>query len=195
MTRRRIPALVLAVVVALTGCTSMSGTGDKGFVSGDGQLEVRDASDREAPIELTGEGLDGEPLDLADFRGKPVVINVWGAWCTYCRDEAPDVVGAAEELGDEASFVGINLRDSSPETAQSYERTFGVEFPSFYAPDGKAMLAFPGTLTPSTIPATVVLDAEGRVAASIIGRLPSQQTLVDVTRDVADETAQGSANG
>ena len=42
-----------------------------------------------------------------------------------------------------------------------------------------------------TIPAFAVLDAEGRVAASIIGKLPSQQTLVDVTQDVVDETRDG----
>lgn len=191
MSPRRLVALLVAGMIALTGCTSLSGTGEKGFVSGDGQLSVRTASEREPAVELTGEGLDGEALDLADYRGQPVVINVWGAWCTYCRDEAPDLVAAAEELGDEAQFVGINLRDSSPATAKGYERTFGVEFPSFYSPDGKAMLAFPGTLAPNSIPATVVLDAEGRVAASIIGRLPSETTLVEVVRDVAKESADG----
>jgi len=180
----------LAVLLA-TGVLALSGTEEKGFVSGDGQLTLRTAEEREEPIELTGEGLEGESLDLADYRGTPVVINVWGAWCTYCRDEAPDVVGAAAELGDDAQFVGINLRDSSAATAMGYERTFGVEFPSFYSPDGKAMLAFPGTLTPNSIPATVVLDAEGRVAASIIGRLPSRATLVEVVRDVAEESADG----
>ena len=191
MTPRPLAVLLAAGVLTLAGCTSLSGTDEKGFVSGDGQLTLRTAAEREQPIELTGEGLEGESLDLADYRGAPVVINVWGAWCTYCRDEAPDVVGAAKELGDEAQFVGINLRDSSPATAMGYERTFGVEFPSFYSPDGKAMLAFPGTLTPNSIPATVVLDAQGRVAASILGRLPSQTTLVEVVRDVARETADG----
>ena len=44
-----------------------------------------------------------------------------------------------------------------------------MPYPSFYSPDGKAMLAFAGVLTPNSIPATVVLDGEGRVAASIIG--------------------------
>ena len=42
-----------------------------------------------------------------------------------------------------------------------------------------------------TIPAFAVLDSEGRVAASIIGKLPSRQTLVDVTKDVVDETRDG----
>jgi hypothetical protein len=66
-----------------------------------------------------------------------------------------------------------------------------VPYPSFYSPDGKAMLAFPGTLSPNTIPAFAVLDAQGRVAASIIGKLPSKQTLVDLVGDLRTQTVDG----
>ncbi len=156
---------------------------------------MRTASEREQPIELEGEDLEGEPLDLSDFRGTPVVVVVWGSWCGPCVAEATEVVDAAEELGDEAQFVGINLRDSSTAQAQAFVRNYDVPYPSFYAPDGKEMLAFEGVLAPNSIPSFVVLDEEGRVAASILGELPSTQTLVDVTRDVADETAEGSADG
>lgn len=188
-------SLVLAGVLVLTGCTSLAGTGEKGFVSGDGQLSVRSVAEREEPIELTGEGLEGEALDVADYRGTPVVITVWGAWCPPCVAEAPEVVEAAEELAEEAQFVGINLRDPDPAQAQAFVRNYDVPFPSIYSPDGKAMLAFDRVLAPNSIPSFVVLDAEGRVAATILGRLPSVRTLVDVTRDVAAEDARGAVDG
>lgn len=191
----RLAVLLLVIVLALAGCTSLSGTGEKGFVSGDGQLTVRTASEREQPIDLTGEGLDGESLDVADYRGKPVVVVVWGAWCGPCVGEAPEVVEAAEELDGDAQFLGINLRDPDPAQAQAFVRNFDVPYPSIYAPDGKAMLAFGGVLAPNSIPSFVVLDGEGRVAATILGKLPSVQTLVDVTRDVAGATADGPADG
>jgi thiol-disulfide isomerase/thioredoxin len=146
---------------------------------------------REDAISLDGEDLDGDPLAVRDFRGKPVVLVVWGSWCAPCRDEAPEVVAAAKELGDDVQFVGINIRDASTAQAQAFTRRFDVDFPSFYSPSGEALLAFPGVLGLRTIPAFAVLDAEGRVAASIIGKLPSQQTLVDVTKDVVDETTDG----
>ncbi len=62
---------------------------------------------------------------------------------------------------------------------------------------GKALLAFQGTLSPYTVPAFLVLDSEGRVAASIIGRLPSTLTLVQLVEDVAagDRTAAGGRDG
>jgi thiol-disulfide isomerase/thioredoxin len=187
---RLIPAL-LAGLLLLAGCSGLDGTGDKGYVTGDSQVVQRASEDREAPIELTGEDLDGEPLDIADFRGKPVVVVVWGAWCAPCRAEAPEVVAAAEKIGDQAQFVGINLRESSRETAQAFVRSNDIPYPSVYSPDGKAMLAFTGFLTPNSIPSFAVLDAEGRVAAVIPGELPSRLTLVQLVEDVAKETADG----
>lgn len=187
---------VLACLLLLTGCSSLEGTGDRGFVTGDGTVNVLEPGDRDEPVSLTGKALDGSALDVASFRGKPVVIVVWGSWCTPCRAEAPDVVAAAGDLEGAAQFLGIDIRDPSTEKAQAFERSFGVTYPSFHSPDGQALLAFPGALTPHTIPAFVVLDSEGRIAASIIGGLPSRRTLVDLVQQVADEaTATGPSDG
>lgn len=175
----------------LAGCSSLQGTGDKGFVTGAGEVVQVAPAQREEPVSLSGQDLDGDTLSTEQFRGKPVVAVVWGSWCAPCRAEAPDVVGAANELGEQAQFVGINIRDGSPEQARSFVRTFDVPYPSVYSPDGQAMLAFSGTLTPNSIPSFVVLDADGRVAASIIGELPSRTTLVEVVEDVVAEQRDG----
>ena len=182
---------LLAGLLALSGCGGLAGTGDKGYITGEGQVVQRAVAERDAPVELVGEDLTGDELDLADWRGKPVVVVVWGSWCPPCRAEVPDVVAAAEELGNRARFVGINLRDPSAETAQAFVRNNDIPYPSFYSPDGKAMLAFDGVLTIRSIPSFVVLDAEGRPAASIVGKLPSRTTLVELVEDVAAETADG----
>ena len=184
-------AVVVSCLFALTGCSSLEGTGDKGYITGEGRVTQLAVDERDEPVSLSGEDLDGETLELEQFRGTPVVMVVWGSWCGPCRAEAPEVVAAAEEVGEDAQFVGINIRDSSTAQAQSFVRTFEVPYPSYYSPDGKAMLALSGTLTPNSIPSFVVLDREGRVAASIIGRLPSTTTLVQVTEDVVAEPTDG----
>lgn len=173
----------------------MTGTGDTGFVTGDGSVTEVAPADRGDVVSLTGPAVDGQDLDLADYRGKPVVVVVWGSWCTPCRAEAPDVVAAARRLDDRAQFLGINIRDPSTEQAASFVRRFEVPYPSYYSPDGRALLAFRGTLTPNSIPSFVVLDGEGRVAASIIGQLPSTTTLVEVVNDVASGATPGSTDG
>lgn len=179
--------LVLACLLALTGCSSLQGTGDKGYITAEGQIVQLAEAERDEPVSLSGEGLDGETLELADYRGKPVVAIVWGSWCPPCRAEAPDLVAAADELGDKAQFVGLNIRDANQAQAQAFVRNAEIPYPSFYSPDGQVMLAFHGALTPNSIPSTVVLDAQGRVAASIIGQLPSTTTLVDLVEDVLKE--------
>jgi thiol-disulfide isomerase/thioredoxin len=171
--------------LAATGCTSLQGTGDKGYVTGDGAIHQVAVADRGQPVAFSGRSLDGAHLSLAELRGKPTVVSVWWANCPPCRKEAPLLVGAQRELGDIAHFVGVDVRDSGTAGPKTFQDQFGVTWPSFYSPGGEALLAFPGTLSPNTIPATVVLDAQGRVAASIIGAVPSQTTLVEMVRQVA----------
>lgn len=153
-----------------------------------------DPGDREEPVTLEGEDLDGEAISLDDFRGRPAVVVVWGSWCTPCREEAPDVVAARKELGDRAGFLGINIRDTGQAQARSFVERHRIDWPSVYSPDGDALLAFHGEIGPNAIPSFVVLDDQGRIAASIIGKLPSTTTLVQVTEDVLDDSG-GSGGG
>jgi len=181
----RVAAPLLAGVLLLTGCSSLEGTGDKGYVTADGSVGFIEAGDREEPVELTGDDLEGKPLDLADFRGRTTVVNVWWSGCAPCRKEQPELVEAASETKEFADFVGINIRDGATSQSKAYVRNFGVEYPSFYSPDGKALLPFSDTVPPNAIPSTIVLDDEGRVAGSIIGPVPSKLTLVQLVERVA----------
>jgi thiol-disulfide isomerase/thioredoxin len=189
---RRLPttAVVTAVLLVASGCSSLhglQGTGGTQYVSGDGAVHQVSPSDRGKPVDFSGKDLDGRSLSLAELRGKPTVVTVWWAGCPPCRKEAPLLVAAHRQLGERAHFVGVDIRDSGTAAPKTFEQQFGIGWPSFYSPGGEAMLAFPGTLTPTSIPATVVLDAEGRVAASIIGEVPSQLTLVEVVKQVGSD--------
>lgn len=191
MTRTVLASLALVLGVTLTGCASdTDSAGQKGYVSGDGSIITVAEGKRSDPIELSGEDLSGQPVDLADLRGKPVVINVWGSWCPPCRKEMPGLVDAAGELADTATFLGINVRDSSVDQALGFNRTYQVPWTSIHSPDGKALVPFigQGIITPRTIPATIVLDARGRVAAAVVGEVTSPSTLVGLVEDAAKDS-------
>lgn len=190
---RRLVSLALVVAV-LTGCTGLPESGDKGYTSGDGQVVHLAVDDRESPVALRADDIDGNEISLADYRGKPVVIVVWGAWCVECREEQTEVNQAAEELDGTAEFVGLNVREASLDSARAYVRVKDVPYPSIDGNDGQALKSFSGALSPYTVPAFVVLDAEGRIAASIIGSLPSELTLVELVEEVA-AGATGNADG
>lgn len=185
--RRALPPLLLAGALALAGCSGSGAQGgDTGFVSGD-RLTTRLAADERAePVSFTAPVLgDGDQLALSELRGEVVVLNVWGSWCSPCRQEAPDLVAAAEELEGEATFLGVNVRDNDA-AALRFEERFGVTYPSVVDRDGGVLLALRGAVAPNAIPSTVVVDREGRVAARVSGRV-DRATLVGLVEDVLAE--------
>lgn len=176
----------LAALV-MTGCAQTQGTGEKGFISGDGIVPVLPVAEREPLPELTGRTLDGQSLTLAEYgAGKTVVVNVWGSWCGPCRAEADDLVEADAELPDTGenavAFLGINVRDPGPAAPQAFVREYGITYPSI-VDQGEALLTSSDTLPANAIPSTVVIDDQGRIAASIIGET-TKATLVGVVDEV-----------
>jgi thiol-disulfide isomerase/thioredoxin len=185
--RARLPLLLTALLLAAVtaACGGTAGTGDKGYVDGTGVITRLGVPERKTPGPVSGTTLDGRTLDLSSYDGKVVVLNVWGSWCSPCRKEAPALAGASRDLAkDGVVFVGINTKDSSRDQGIAFERRYDVPYTSLFDPAGRTLLAFHGTLNPSAIPSTVVLDRQGRVAASILGAVPSRRTLVDLVRDV-----------
>jgi thiol-disulfide isomerase/thioredoxin len=185
MLRRLLPLLLLALVAA--GCSSLSGTNKGGYITGDGATTAWAPDKRGTPIELTGTTLDGKDVDLADYRGKPVVVNVWWSGCGPCRTEMPLLQDASRELAGKAVFLGINTRDSSPDNGLAFERSVGAAYPSIYAPDGRALLAFPGL--PRPLPSTVVLDPQGRISATVSGPIPSKLTITQLVECATSDSA------
>jgi len=182
-----VAATLLAAVLSLSGCSGLQGTGGLQYIEGNGNVLQVQPEGRGEPVDLTGTTLTGEQVDLAAWRGKPVVINVWWSGCVPCRTEMPMLVTAAHELKGTAYFLGINIRDYSVEQAQAFAEAKGVDYPSLYDSKGQALLAFSGDVSPRSTPATVVLDAQGRVAALISGPIPSQLTLTDLVKEIAGE--------
>jgi thiol-disulfide isomerase/thioredoxin len=177
---------LLLLPAALAGCSNNVGSsGDQGYVAGRGIITTLPVSEREQPGEVAGETIDGEPLSLDDYAGQVVVVNVWGSWCAPCRAEAPMLADAARDLADQdVAFLGIDSRDPSKSAARAFVRRFDIPYPSIYDQQGRTLLAFRGTLTPNAIPSTVIIDRQGRVAASVLGEI-SRTTLYDLVEEVS----------
>ena len=89
-------------------------------------------------------------------------------------------------------FLGINSRNPEQAGPQAFERRYDIPYDSIYDPDGQTLLAFHGTLAPNSIPSTVVIDKQGRVAASVIGKV-TRTTIEDLVEDVLADGSGGSA--
>ncbi|MDC0767395.1 TlpA family protein disulfide reductase [Streptomyces sp. HD] len=186
-------AITSAAVAALTlsACSSggmSGGGGDTNFVPGSNGIDTAAQGKRSVAPALSGETIDGKQLDTADYKGKILVINVWGSWCPPCRAEAKNFQTVYDDVkGQGVEFVGINTRDTSTTPAKAFEKEFGVTYPSLYDPTGKQMLRFgKGTLNPQAIPSTLVIDRKGKIAARALAPL-SEETLRSMIKPVLAE--------
>jgi thiol-disulfide isomerase/thioredoxin len=179
---RRAFLIVAAVVlaVAAVAVVALAGGGGTGLVpeAGTGQVQtvargvvvVPEAQRRPLPA-FAGQTFDGGSLDLASLRGRPLVLNFWSSWCGPCRAEQQGLELANKELsGRGVRMVGVNIRDDRG-AAAAYLEEFEVGYPSLF--DRPAVLpARLGALGPVGPPHTLVVDAQGRVAAAVGGVLP-----------------------
>ncbi|WP_311214597.1 MULTISPECIES: TlpA disulfide reductase family protein [unclassified Arthrobacter] len=165
-----------AAVLALAGCTSpdvlaeqAKAGDDKNYIAGDGSVNEYPPESRGARVSLEGQLFNGEKVTAEDWAGKVMVLNFWYAACAPCRVEAPDLAALHTEFKDQGVlFYGVNVRDDAA-TAEAFERTFKVDYPSFDDSDGGILLAMTEYVPPRAVPTTLVLDTEGRVSARILG--------------------------
>lgn len=180
MTLRPVARTVTLTAIATLGslCLTACGSGKSGgdgqtnYVMGTDGIQTVAKEERKLIGPIKGETLQDKHLDVADFRGKVVVINVWGSWCPPCRAEAPYLNKVAKEMKSKGvEFVGINTRDGDKIQPRAFEDDFDISYPSLYDPTGKMLLsAFPkGTVNLQGLPVTVILDRNGKIAARVFG--------------------------
>ncbi|QOK24699.1 TlpA family protein disulfide reductase [Janibacter indicus] len=142
-------------------------------------------AERNKPVELSGETIQGETWDSKDHRGSVVVVNSWASWCGPCDKEAPHLVETYQETkGDDVEFVGINFREYSVETGRAQSKAWGYKWPSVYDKSGSTAIDMQGKM--SITPSTAVLDREGRIAVIILGAA-TKKTFVGAIEDIAAE--------
>ena len=120
-------------------------------------------------------GAPGERVSLADFAGRPVVVNFWASWCVPCRKEMPAFQAVYERIGAKVAFVGVNHQDGRS-AAEEFQAATGVRYPSGYDPQGKVAAAY-GLFG---LPTTVLID-DGRIVARKVGEV-TQRELEDLIR-------------
>lgn len=139
---------------------SVAGTMPVAFAETPGEVKIG-----ETLREATMQGLNGASRNLSEFRGRPLIINVWASWCGPCRAEMASLERLAwlEESG-HFSVIGIST-DDYPDQAKDALIKSNATITHFI----DAGLLMENMLGASRLPLTVLVDANGRVLDKIYG--------------------------
>lgn len=157
-----------AVSSSQTGDTTSSQSGES-----DESSEAEKPTRTPAP-NFTMTDLEGNMVELDSLKGKPMVLNFWASWCGYCVEEMPDFDTVYKELGDEVTFVMLNVTDGVRETREKGEKHYaekGYSFPVYFDDQGTQGTNAYGV---SGFPTTYFIDRNGNLAAYAGGMIDEE---------------------
>jgi thiol-disulfide isomerase/thioredoxin len=146
--------------VILTLMVFMASVASPAFASTPGEVPLGGVL-RDVPMQ----GLDGPSRKFSDFRGKPLIINVWASWCGPCRDEMGSLLRLSRRYGGrEFNVVGIST-DDYVDRAKLFLRRFDVSYSNFI----DSRLVLENMLGAERLPLTLLVDPRGVVLARFYG--------------------------
>ena len=159
-------AVVLSALALVAAACGGSGSADEGE-----SPSATTAAPRELAPPTPFVMFEGAQATLADFGGKPLVLNFWASWCPSCVAEMSAAFRPVEEeLGDEITFLGMNIQDQRSLAEGLLDET-GVEWVSAEDVAGDLYLALGGI----AMPFTVFIDEDGGIVDKHNGPLTEGQ--------------------
>jgi cytochrome c biogenesis protein CcmG, thiol:disulfide interchange protein DsbE len=109
---------------------------------------------------------DGSAASIQNYRGKPVVVNFFSSTCVPCQTEMPALEQVHRTAGDKVAFLGLDVQDTAA-SGQAFVESVGVTWDMGRDPDASILQSLGGT----SLPTTVLLDANGKVVYQHLGAL------------------------
>jgi thiol-disulfide isomerase/thioredoxin len=168
MTFRHVRTAALAAMLAATSAATLAPGAAQ---AADVVLRPWPAAQPTPALKLVG--LDGQPWDLAQLRGKVVVVNFWASWCGPCVAELPVLGGLAQRPAwrGKVAVVGVNYKESL-DTIKDFSGARGIPYPILRDRSGEMFKAW----TAGVMPTTILVDRQGRARWRSAGEIDAGDT-------------------
>ncbi|MGI8483844.1 MAG: TlpA family protein disulfide reductase [Thermomicrobiales bacterium] len=120
---------------------------------------------------------DGGKFNLADHRGKVVVVNFWASWCVPCKEEMPDLQSIAASSPEDVVFVGVGARSDKEADARAFAQKYGVTYAIGRDTVGGDELrgAIEQAYSIPGYPSTIVIDPTGNISVIKVGAISKDE--------------------
>lgn len=136
---------------------------------------------------FTARLLDGGSFDLADHRGRVVVLNFWASWCGPCRGQMTMLERSADQAAAQPiTIVGVDTKETSKKAPRVFVREHHISYPVIWDPHGRTAAEL-GTIPTQALPVTVLIDTKHRVAAVYNG-MTTPSDIHQALDDLVDES-------
>ena len=182
--RRTVVTTAAAVVVLLVAALVVTVFTHGNSSNADDNMVAYPVGQRPAAPDFTATSLTGTPINFASYRGKIVVLNVWGSWCPPCRGEAGTLKYLDQQYGPQGVvFLGDDIQDT-PANALYFLRSVGVTYPSVNDASGAVEERLSIVAPISGTPTTLVIDKTGHIAGMVDGPV-TYSDMTALLRDAA----------
>lgn len=165
-------ALLVVTALLLTGCANTEPAAHKGEVISCSSV----TRDKTVIDGISVECVDGTTGAVIQSLRGPMVLNVWGSWCTSCLAEMPEFVSFYSKAKGKVQLVGVAVEEAAPANSQRFIEKHGMTWPNFYDRDNKTRGYFG-----MGVPVTWFIDAAGQVKYKKIGIVKSEAELIALT--------------
>lgn len=116
-------------------------------------------------------GLDGQPVAMERFRGRPLIVNFWARWCAPCREEIPELVRLdAAQGADGIEVIGVAIEEADKlEAVRDFAKTYNMSYPVLLAAKNGIPLMKALGNPQAGLPFTVYIGRDGKPAGSKMG--------------------------
>lgn len=123
-------------------------------------------ADQQAPA-ATFTGADGRDVSLADFAGRPLLVNLWATWCAPCKAEMPTLDALAELEEGRVSVIAVSQDLQGRKPVQAFfEAAAIINLEPYTDADNALLAAFENQIS---LPTTILYDAEGKEVWRVTG--------------------------
>jgi peroxiredoxin len=125
-------------------------------------------------LEAENKASSGDPIKLANYSGKVMLVNLWATWCGPCRMETPELVKLHKEFQSRGvEMIGLSTEDpdASAESVSDFVREYNVDYHIGWATREVAQTLMQGR---TSIPQSFIIARDGRIIKRFIGFRPDQ---------------------